>query len=328
MGKTLKKILTVAGVAAAGAAVLGIAAYATTKLMVKTALDREEPEIMKKRRGKISGSSGGEEGFEIAKAEAQKKLLEEEHETVKIVAADNVTLVGHFYPVEDAKRVIIAFHGWRSSWGADFGMISDFWHNTGCSVLYAEQRGQNASGGEHMGFGLTERHDCIEWVNWVNSKCDKKLPIYLAGVSMGASTVLMASDSDFPDNVRGIIADCGFTSPKEIWEYVARHNMHLYTVGTRLADAICRKMINVGSGDYSTKEALKKTKVPVLFIHGEDDNFVPVDMTYENYDACASSKSLLIVPGADHAMSYYVDKESYERALREFFEDFDNNISE
>lgn len=328
MGKTLKKFLTVAGVAAAGAAVLGIAAYATTKLMVKTALDREEPEIMKKRRGKISGSEKNEDEFEIEKAEAQKKLLEEEHETVKIVAHDNVTLVGHYYPVPEPKRVIIAFHGWRSSWGADFGMIADFWKNSGCSVLYAEQRGQNASGGEHMGFGLTERHDCIEWVNWINQKTDKKLPIYLAGVSMGASTVLMSADSDFPDNVKGIIADCGFTSPKEIWEYVARHNMHLYTVGSRLADAICKKMINVGSGDFSTKDALKNTKIPVLFIHGEDDNFVPVEMTYENYDVCTSSKSLLIVPGADHAMSYFVDKDSYERAVREFFEDFDGTDNE
>lgn len=321
--KILKIMLTAAGAAAAGAAAAGITAYATTKLWVKTALDREQPKIMKKTGGKISGNKNTNEFEEMCRNAAQ-SLEEQEHETVKISARDGITLVGHFFPCENAKRVIIAFHGWRSSWNNDYGMISDFWHENGCSVLYAEQRGQNSSGGDYMGFGLTERFDCIDWVNWAFCRCVKNLPIYLAGISMGATTVLMAADLELPENVHGIMADCGFTSPKAIWKHVAQNNLHMaYGIRSIIADAMCRQKINMGLADHSTIDALSKTDIPVLFVHGTDDSFVPVEMTYENYKACVSPKRLLIVPGADHAMSYCLNKKGYEKAVLNFWNDFD-----
>ena len=109
-------------------------------------------------------------------------------------------------------------HGWRSSWSHDFGLIADFWRNNHCSVLYAEQRGQNNSGGDHMSLGLLERYDCLAWTNWINEKTGKSIPIYLAGVSMGATSVLMASELELPDNVFGIAADSAFTSLHAIWK--------------------------------------------------------------------------------------------------------------
>ena len=90
-----------------------------------------------------------------------------------------------------------------------------------------------------------------------------------------------------------------------------------------LADSMCKKKLNVRSGDYSTLEALLATDVPVLFVHGTDDHFVPIEMTYKNYEACASPKRLLVVPGAEHAMSYYVDSRAYEKAVLDFWKDFD-----
>ena len=99
-----------------------------------------------------------------------------------------------------------------------------------------------------------------------------------------------------------------------------------YGIRSALIDAMCRQKINVDSGDHSTMDALKKTHIPVLFIHGSDDRFVPVEMTYENYKACASPKRLLIVPGANHAMSYYVNRYEYEKAVKEFWNDFDKVI--
>ena len=323
MNTSLKKILIAAG--AAGAAIAAASAYITTKLLVKTALEREEPPIMKKAGKQISGNTSVGEFEKICKGAAN-RLAEQEHEIVKIISSDGTMLIGHFFPCEKTKRVIIAFHGWRSSWNNDYGLIADFWHDNNCSVVYVEQRGQNNSGGKYMGFGLTERYDCVEWVNWAMCRCGKSLPIYLAGISMGAATVLMAADLNLPSNVHGIMSDCGFTSPKEIWKHVARKNLHiLYGIRSAIADAMCRKMIDMASDDYSTVDALKNTTVPVLFIHGTDDHFVPVEMTYENYKACASPKRLLIVPGADHAMSYYMNKKGYERAVLEFWEEFDKN---
>ncbi len=321
--KINKKLLAAAGAVLGVAASAAAGAYVTTKLMVQTALDREQPKITRRANKRIAGHQKNEE-FETAQMDAAEALREQDHENVEITSDDGIRLVGHFYPCENAKRVIIAFHGWRSSWDRDFGMIAEFWHQHGCSVLYAEQRGQNASGGKYMGFGLKERFDCVNWANWVNCRCGKNLPVYLAGVSMGATTVLMASDLQFPENVRGIIADCGFTSPKEIWRHVAKKNLHMpYGVGETIADAICKKKLDIPSDDHSTIEALEKTRLPVLFIHGTDDHFVPVDMTYENYEACASQKWLVIVPGADHAMSYYVNPREYQNAVLSFWQNYD-----
>ena len=101
---------------------------------------------------------------------------------------------------------------------------------------------------------------------------------------------------------------------------MVENNFHLpYGLYSRAAKDICEKRIQVSSDSYSTTEALANCKVPVLFIHGTDDNFVPVEMTYKNYKACASDKRLFIVPGAEHGMSYLVDKQGYENTVKEFW---------
>jgi fermentation-respiration switch protein FrsA (DUF1100 family) len=213
-------------------------------------------------------------------------------------------------------------HGWRSSYGEDFGLISDFYHKNGCTVLYVDQRGQGKSGGDHMGFGLIERFDCLEWVKYISTRFE--LPIYLSGVSMGASTVLMSSSLEMPVAVKGIIADCGFTSPEKIWKHIANNNMKLaYGIIGKIADDMCKRKIQMGPDDFSVTEALKTNKIPILFIHGTDDHFVPVTMTYENYKSCVAPKKLLVIPGADHAMSYYVDPALYEKNVIEFWKEFD-----
>ena len=91
----------------------------------------------------------------------------------------------------------------------------------------------------------------------------------------------------------------------------------------RTIDKLCRKKLRCGAEDYSAIEAMKACRVPVLFIHGTDDHFVPINMTYENYKACNGPKRLFVVPGADHGMSYFVDKEGYEKSFKQFWQDYD-----
>lgn len=319
MKKNTKTIVKAAGIAAGAAAVASLSAYVTTKALIDTALDREMPKVMKNADKRISGEKSSNE-FISRMESASESLAMQPHETVEITAHDGETLVGHYFPCEKPERVIIAFHGWRSAWHRDFGMISDFWHDHNCSVLYVEQRGQNNSGGEHMGFGLTERFDCLDWLSWETERCGSDIPVYLAGVSMGATTVLMAAGLQLPPNVHGIMADCGFTSANAIWKHIATDNLHIgFGVRSAIADWMCRRKIQVGSKDYSTVEALKNTRVPVLFAHGADDHFVPVEMTYENYMACAAPKDLLIVPGADHGMSYFMEPVKYENTVKAFW---------
>lgn len=316
----MKKGMKAAAVFSAAAAVYGVAAYGATKALMDVAMKRELP---KRLRGKGSHLTGEreDEGYRAAQREAAQKLGTAPAETVLLRSREGLTLVGHFRKCENAERILIAFHGWRSAWYRDFGLVSEFWEREKCSVLYVEQRAQNESEGAYIGFGLTERYDCLDWVRWVVDHCGSELPIYLTGVSMGATTVLMAAGMELPDAVRGVIADSAYTSPQDIWQYVMGHNLHLPTLlATPIADGICKKRLAAGAGSCSTLVSLAETDVPVLLIHGEDDHFVPLRMARENLNACHSPCELLVVPGADHAMSYYMDKETYEAAVRRFWQ--------
>lgn len=324
MKKKMKPVLIGVSAFAAGAAAIAGLTYKVTKEMMKVALDRKQPKVNEKAQNRFSGSKGQENTFEEL-AVLSENLKNSDCALVELTAPDGTVLAGHWHECDKAERVIIAMHGWRSSWTKDFGAISGFWHAHNCSVLYVEQRGQGQSGGDYMGFGLTERYDCLAWINWVNEKGNRALPIYLCGVSMGASTVLMAAGLDLPENVHGIIADSGYTSPHDIWKYIMENNLRLpyNSFTSAIANDICKKKIQVTSKAYSCIDAMRQCSVPVLFVHGSDDHFVPVEMTYENYKSCSAPKRLLIVPGAEHCMSYMVDKNSYEETVKRFWNEFD-----
>lgn len=312
-----------AGILFGASALAGVTSYLTTRFLVRTAIDREEPKVMKKAGSLISGTLRSEEFFQLQKAAAE-KLTQTEMELVTILSHDGISLVGHWYLCEKPARILIAVHGWRSSWCKDFGLIADFLHENHCSVLFVEQRGQNDSEGDYIGFGVTEQFDCLDWVQWVMEHKSASLPIYLCGISMGATTVLMASGLELPENVHGIMADCGFTSPDEIWKHIANDNLRIsYRFKRLIAGNLYDRKNHVDGFEYSTVDALRCSKTPVLFIHGTDDHFVPVEMTYENYCACAAPKRLLIVPGADHGMSFLIDPEGYKSVVRNFWKEFD-----
>ncbi len=322
--KKARKFLIGTTVAAAGVGAVTAISYKLTKKLLNVAMDREMPKGIYENKEKLYGSTEIKNFIAELDAGAE-KLLGADCETVEIVSHDGLRLVGHWYNCPSAKRVLVAMHGWRSTWARDFSLISDFWHESGCSVLYAEQRGQGNSDGDYIGFGLLERYDCLDWINWAIEKTEGKLPVYLGGVSMGATTVLMTAGLDLPENVCGIVADCGFTSPHAIWKHVVENNLHMSYNGFRgaIASDLCKKRINMGARDYSTLDAMQVCPVPVLFIHGTDDRFVPVEMTYENYKNCSSPKELLVVPGAEHGMSYYLGKEQYEQKIRGFWNKYD-----
>ena len=326
MKRSIKNILVASSFAAITAALVGAAYKKSIKELMKIALDREEPRVLQRDKTKLTGGTSAANAAALSEVlntvmQAADELRNSECETVEISADDGVRLIGHYHAGKAPRRVIIAMHGWRSSWAQDFSLISKFWHDNDCAVLYAEQRGQGESGGDYMGFGLLERHDCLAWAKWAAERTEGKLPIYLCGVSMGATTVLMtAGFEDLPDAIVGVCADCGFTSPHAIWKHVVEENLHIpYGLYSAAARDICRRKLQLSPDAYSCTDALAKCRVPVLFIHGTDDKFVPIEMTYENYKACAAPKRLFVVPGAEHGLSYLVDREGYEAAAREFW---------
>lgn len=306
-----------AAIIGAGAAFTA-GAYALTGYVLRSAIDRES--------GKLPGTgTGRSENDPYAMFDAPgEELRNTPHETVEITSRDGFKLVGHWFEADDPKRVILAAHGWKASWYRDFGYSYPFLKSENCSILYIEQRGQGESEGRYIGFGLLERFDVLDWLSWIEKRCGTQIPVYLAGISMGATTVLMASGQELPPNVKGIIADCGFTSPTAIWRHVARDIMHIpFLVTDLFSRVMCRRILGVSPASYSTVDALRTNKVPVLFIHGQDDSFVPVSMTRENYEACAAPKDIMIVPGAIHGMSYAAAKEAYEEKERQFWAKYD-----
>lgn len=309
---------------AAASVLYGLGACGAAKLLTDIAMKREPPKLPRRRESSRLTGETPNAAFRTAQREAAEKLGAKPSQRISIQSHDGLTLAGHWCPCPNARRILIAFHGWRSSWRWDFGLLADFLEREGCSVLYVEQRAQGKSQGAYIGFGLTERYDCLDWLQWITDHCGTDLPIYLAGVSMGAATVLMAAGLDLPDTVHGIIADSAYTSLHAIWQHVAQENLHLpFLLTDRISDQICRRRLSVGSRDCSAADALVATQTPVLLIHGEADHFVPVRMAYENHDACRSPCQLLVIPGADHTQGYYTAPEKYEDALRAFWAAYD-----
>jgi homoserine acetyltransferase len=167
--------------------------------------------------------------------------------------------------------------------------------------------------------GINESKDCLRWVDFIIETFGKDTVIFLSGISMGAATVLMASDLELP-KVVGIMADCGYTSPRAIIKKVIG-DMHLpHWPILPLTDLWCRLLAKFSYREYSTVKAVSRSKVPILFVHGKVDNFVPCAMTEETYGACTSEKELILVEQAGHGLSFLVERERCEAAARAFME--------
>ena len=239
------------------------------------------------------------------------------YEEWTIQSFDGLTLRGKYYEYAPGAPVELMLHGYRGSAERDMagGVMRAF--ALGRSALVVEQRA-GGSDGHVISFGIHESRDCRDWAALLVERLGPDTNIILTGISMGASTVLMAAGEDLPSNVIGVLADCGYTSGPAIIKKCIRE-LHLpvwplyplIRLGGRLFGGFDIE-------DSQPIEAVQRARVPVLFIHGEDDAFVPCLMSRENYAACVSRKALWTVPGAGHGLCYPADPQGYLQALREF----------
>ena len=255
-------------------------------------------------------------------AEARQMIsdaLEIPYKEAVVTSYDGLRLFGKCYIASADAPWLIMLHGYRSGAERDFCGGLKFGIDSGFNVLLVDQRAHGKSEGKCLTFGIKERYDCLTWINYVISQAGDSCKIALYGMSMGAATVLMAAGSGLPKNVACIVADCGYTSPKAIIKKVIRE-MH-YPVFPTYALVRLGGMLFGGFDieEYSAVRAMEKCDIPVLFIHGDDDRFVPCDMGRENHRHCrAEGKKLLIVPNAGHGMSYMSDKRAYLGTVSEF----------
>lgn len=237
---------------------------------------------------------------------------------VFIDSKDGLRLHALWVSTNAAKGTVILFHGYRSTYLLDASMALEFYRNAGYNLLIPDQRAHGISEGKFITFGVKECEDALLWIDFHN-RMFGDLPVILSGLSMGASTVLYVADRDLPANVKGIIADCGFTSPKEILSEVYRKTIHLPPALSMWAvDLFARGFAGFSISEKDTRTTLSNSKVPVLMIHGKNDGFVPCKMTEDGYKYCVGKKSLLLVDGADHGVSFIRDREGYTNAVTMF----------
>ena len=242
-------------------------------------------------------------------------------ERIKLASFDGLKLSALYLPVENPRGTVIAFHGYRSLATVDFALEAEFLNSLGYDVLLPYQRSHGESGGRYITYGVKERFDCRDWARYAARRFGEERPLFLMGISMGAATVLMASNLDLPGNTRGIVADCGFTTPWEIMAHVARRDFKLPAFPLLyVLEAFARLRAGVSLKGADSRRALSETGLPVLLLHGEEDDFVPVSMTRENYAACRGEKSLYLVPGAGHAQSFGKDTPGCQRKIGDFLE--------
>lgn len=243
------------------------------------------------------------------------RALPKEHVTVR--SFDGLTLHGDFYEYAPGAPMEIMFHGYRGTAERDLSGGVHRAFSLGRSVLLVDQRCSGQSEGNVITFGIREHRDCLVWAAFAAKRFpDRK--IILTGISMGASTVLLTADKDLPANVIGILADCGFNSAKDIIQKVIGQ-MKLPRISYVFVKLGAKLFGHFDPDETSPEEAVKHAKVPVIFYHGEGDDFVPCEMSRVLYEACSSRKKLVTVPGAGHGLSFPAAPERYLETLRDFF---------
>ncbi|MCV3296907.1 MAG: alpha/beta hydrolase [Oenococcus sp.] len=247
------------------------------------------------------------------------KKVDKEHWTFTI-SGEKEDMSAYFIPAKDGssdKSVIIS-HGYKGN-GETMSNYAQMFYDMGFSVLLPDDRGHGESAGKYISFGWLDRLDYLRWLQKLIVRLGDKTKIVLFGVSMGASTVEMLSGEDLPPQVRCIIADCGYSSIDEELVFLLKHQYHLPKYPFYpFVSTINHHRLGYYLGDVSSVTQLKKNKLPIFFIHGEKDRFVPSYMALENYQAAQSPKDLWIVENASHAESFWVDPENYKRHVEHF----------
>ena len=244
----------------------------------------------------------------------------QEPERVEIPASDGERLVALHLEADDPRGTVILMHGYRTSPYNDFGCVFRFYYEKGYSILAPYQRGHGESGGDFICFGVKERFDCRDWARYISDRYGPEHDIFLDGMSMGSTTVLMAAGLDLPESVRGVISDCGYTSPwEELREVFQQRHVPAHPC-LEITDLFARLLAGYGLRDCSTIDAMELGRLPVLFIHGEADAFVPISFTRRNYEACRAEKVLITVPGAQHGASYLVASAQCRQTLADFLQ--------
>lgn len=241
-----------------------------------------------------------------------------------ITSQDGLKL--HSYHVKNqssSNKWVITVHGYTSE-GINMSSYAKKYYDNGYNVLIPDLRSHGLSEGDYIGMGWDDRLDIISWINYILNE-DPNADIVLHGISMGAATVLMTSGEEIPSNVKVIIADCGYTS---VWDEFAYQLDDLFSLPEfpilNVSSIVSKIRAGYFLGEASSIEQVKKSKTPILYIHGDQDDFVPYYMMEELYNATSSEKEMSTIKGAEHAKASEVDPETYWTTVNNFINKYIN----
>lgn len=251
--------------------------------------------------------------------ECKAKLAELFHEDMYITSKDGLKLHATYFPCEGSKKVAVCFHGYTSEGLNDYSTLALFYHKNGYHLLLPDARAHGKSEGTYIGFGCLDRHDAKMWIQKMVEKIGEDCKILLHGDSMGGSTVLMTTGLELPMQVKAAVSDCAFTSAWDVFSSVLKNMYHLPQFPLlHISNLMIKKKAGYALDECNAKEEVAKADIPILFMHGDVDSFVPCSMVYELYEACKTKKKLVIIEGAGHVESCYHDEELYEGAIESF----------
>ncbi|MBR0206198.1 MAG: alpha/beta hydrolase [Clostridia bacterium] len=239
-----------------------------------------------------------------------------------ITSRDGLPLAAELIEAENPVGLVVAVHGFRSWPAREYALIAKHLYDEGYTVLYPYMRAHRKSGGKYITFGVKERYDIAAWAKLLSDQ-RPDLPLFLYGQSMGGATVIMASGLDLPANTRGVIADSAYFSPKDVigTALVQSYKVPVFPMLPAM-DLWARIIAGYSVTATTCQEALDKTKLPFLFIHGTEDELVPYAMGLQNFEHCHTEKQMLTVEGAAHCASYYVDPVQYISYLDGFLKKY------
>ncbi len=251
-------------------------------------------------------------------AACTRKMDEVPFESVSVSSFDGLRLFGRYYHLCDGAPVMILFHGYRSMALRDSAGGFALARKMGMNVLAVDQRAHGKSGGHVITFGVKECRDCLSWTQYINQRFETKVPVILSGLSMGAATVVMATSLPLPDNVSCVLADCPYSSPGGIIRKVGR-DLHIPDKITYPFVWLAARIFGGFSLNAVTAlHAAKVSNIPILLLHGEDDRFVPCEMSHEIHTGSNGCTQLVTFPDAGHGLSYTVDPRRYEESVYTF----------
>ncbi len=245
-----------------------------------------------------------------------------ESRKISVKTEDGYTLIAAEFPAaEDNHKWVLILHGY-TGWKEEMYPFAYWYHEQGYHVIVPDLRCQGESEGDFIGMGWTDHYDCMLWFDYILSQ-DGDAGIVLHGQSMGAAAALMISgDEERSVNIDAVISDCAYTDAYAMFGEKIKDWFHLPAFP--LVDTACLVLRMRGGYDLkdaSAIDAVRNSRVPTLFIHGDMDEMISVQMSKDLYEAAGCPKELLIIEGAGHAQAHEKDLEAYFGAIRVFLEE-------